>query len=469
MNYIKLLFCLLLIGQFTLAQTVGERLKMALDKWKSDSNLKHTSMSLYVVNSKTGEVIIDTNSQQGLVPASCLKIVTIATAYELLGKDFQYKTTFGYTGNLKQGVLNGHLIVKGYGDPTLGSWRYASTKDTVVLKNWMAAIAAFGIKKINGDVFLDGSSFSLQSIPGGWTWEDMGNYYGAGCWGLNWYENQYDLTLKPGTKEGDFATVEKTLPELKGVALINMVKTGKSGSEANVNIYLPPNATIGIVEGAIPISDTNNIASGSTSNPYNNLELVLAKALDSARIPYKNISNSFTALIHKKAVPQADSVFYTYLSPTLDSITYWFLHKSVNLYGESLLKEIAFAKTGEGSTDGGIGVVKKFWEDKGIERSALRIKDGSGLSTTNRITTNALVNILQYVRYKDWFSSFYNALPLYNGMKLKSGTISGIKSFAGYHTSKSGVDYTVAFIVNDFNGASSEMTKKMFMVLDELK
>ncbi len=130
---------------------------------------------------------------------------------------------------------------------------------------------------------------------------------------------------------------------------------------------------------------------------------------------------------------------------------------------------MAYIKMGEGSTEKGIGIVKQFWEDKGIERTALRIKDGSGLSTTNRITTNALVNVLQYARDKTWFSSFYNALPSYNGMKLKSGTISGIKSFTGYHTSKDGVDYTLAFIVNDFSGTSSEMTKKMFLVLDELK
>ena len=469
MNYIKLLFGLSLLWHHSSAQSVGDRLKMALAKWQSDASLKHASISLYVLNSKTGEVIIDTNSQVGLVPASCQKIVTSATAYEVLGKDFRFKTDLGYTGHINKGVLDGNLHIKGYGDPTLGSWRYATTKDTVVLKNWMAAIANCGIRQINGEVYLDGSCFSLQPIPGGWSWEDMGNYYGAGCWGLNWYENQYDLTLKPGLKEGDYATLLKTSPELIDIKLITKVKTGKLGSDANVNIYLPPNASIGIVEGTIPISDTTNIVSGSTSNPYNQLGNVLGKALDSAHINYKNIPNGFSSLVNRQTIPSPDSVFYTYFSPTIDSITYWFLHKSVNLYGESLLKEMAYTKTGEGSTEAGIALVKKFWEDRGIERSALRIKDGSGLGTSNRITTNALVNILQYVREKDWFSSFYNALPFYNGMKLKSGTISGIKSFAGYHTSKNGVDYTIAFIVNDFNGTSSEMTKKMFRVLDELK
>ena len=469
MKHIKLLFSFLLFVHLSIAQIVGERLKASFNQFKSDTLLKHASISLYVVNSKTNEVVFDANSELGLVPASCMKIITSVSAYELLGKDFQYKTTIGYSGKVKRGVLDGNLIIKGYGDPTLGSWRYASTKDTAVMKSWTTAIKGFGITKINGDVYLDGRNFSLQPIPGGWSWEDMGNYYGAGCWGLNWYENQYDLTLKPGLKEGDSAIMIKTFPELQFFTLINKVKTSKSTLGADVNIYLPPYSHTGIVEGTIPIGDSTSIVSGSTANPYDQLGKVLGKSLDTAHIPFYQIISSYESIRDKKSIITPDSVFYTYLSPTLDSITYWFLHKSVNLYGESLLKEIAYNKIGEGRTEDGIGILKQFWQDRGIERSALRIKDGSGLSVTNRITTNALVNVLQYARNKDWFFSFYNALPLYNGMKLKSGTISGIKSFAGYHTSKEGVDYTISFIVNDFSGASSDITKKMFRVLDELK
>lgn len=99
----------------------------------------------------------------------------------------------------------------------------------------------------------------------------------------------------------------------------------------------------------------------------------------------------------------------------------------------------------------------------------MHIIDGSGLSPQNRITTEFLVKVLQYATDKPWFNSFYNALPLYNNMILKSGTIGGVKSFAGYHTSKAGVNYTVAFIVNNFEGTAINIVKKMYTVLDELK
>ena len=153
----------------------------------------------------------------------------------------------------------------------------------------------------------------------------------------------------------------------------------------------------------------------------------------------------------------------------LDSINYWFLRKSINLYGEALLKTISVENTSAGSTDKGVTAIKNFWEDRGIDKAAIHIIDGSGLSPQNRITTSVLVNVLQYATNKNWFPSFYNALPIYNNMKLKSGTIGGTKSFAGYHTSKVGVDYTLAVIVNNFDGSASNIVKQLFTVLDELK
>ncbi len=64
------------------------------------------------------------------------------------------------------------------------------------------------------------------------------------------------------------------------------------------------------------------------------------------------------------------------------------------------------------------------------------ICDGSGLSPQNRVTTHAQVEVLKYAKKQSWFPYFYDALPEYNKMKMKSGTINGVKGFAGYHTSK---------------------------------
>ena len=95
--------------------------------------------------------------------------------------------------------------------------------------------------------------------------------------------------------------------------------------------------------------------------------------------------------------------------------------------------------------------------------------DGSGLSPLNRVTTHAQVEILKYARSKDWFPNFFAALPEFNNMKMKSGTISDVKGFCGYHTSKDGKEYIFSFLVNNYSGRSSHLVNKMYKVLDILK
>jgi D-alanyl-D-alanine carboxypeptidase/D-alanyl-D-alanine-endopeptidase (penicillin-binding protein 4) len=115
------------------------------------------------------------------------------------------------------------------------------------------------------------------------------------------------------------------------------------------------------------------------------------------------------------------------ISPSIDSIIYWFLKKSINLYGESLLKAIANEKKGFGSTDTGVTVIRDFWKEKGISENELNIYDGSGLSPSNRLTTHAQTEILKFAKSRDWFPSFYYALPEFNDMKMKKWYDPGCK------------------------------------------
>ena len=160
---------------------------------------------------------------------------------------------------------------------------------------------------------------------------------------------------------------------------------------------------------------------------------------------------------------------YKYVSPTLDSINFWFLKKSINLYGEAFVKTIALQNNKPGSTDSGINIIRNYWNKRGIEKSALKIIDGSGLSPANRLTTDALVRILQFAKQQSWYPSFYNALPEMNGIKMKDGYIGGVRSYAGYVTLKSGTSLCFAFIVNNFDGSPALAREKIWKVLDLLK
>lgn len=457
---------LFFIPCFSFSQSVNEKLSVAIQKLETDSQFKHGTISLYVVD-KNGSVVFEKNPQTGLAPASCQKVVTSVTAFELLGKDFTYKTFLGYDGKIDSGTLKGNLYIIGSGDPTLGSWRYVQTKEDVVLTEFKKAIQQQGIKKITGLVLPDDRLWNTQRIPDGWIWQDIGNYYGAGASALNWRENQYDLVLRSGKKIGDSVKIVATKPKfLPGVHLINELISAEKGSGDNTYIYLPPDGDVGFVRGTIPVNEDSFIVSGSMPDGGKVLAATLLREISPSKIfPDNNINY----LKGKNKWNRPVRIFYTHTSPSLDSINYWFLKRSVNLYGEALLKTIAYQISKSGATDTGVNIIRNFWKTRGLEKSSLKIIDGSGLSPANRVTTFALVTIMQYAKKQDWFPSFYYDLPEANGIKMKDGYINGVRSYTGFIKSKNGEEYTFSFIVNNFDGNPGAVREKMWKVLDLLK
>src|ERR1044071_9124101 len=113
-------------------QTVNQKLQKAFGAFEKDSQLKHAISSLYVIDANTGQVVFDKNSQIGLAPASTQKIITSVTAFELLGKDYRYKTEFEFSGTIQNSILTGDIYIKGSGDPTFGSWRFFQTNSNQI-------------------------------------------------------------------------------------------------------------------------------------------------------------------------------------------------------------------------------------------------------------------------------------------------------------------------------------------------
>ena len=444
---------LLVTGSF--AQTVTQKLQKAFTVFEKDSQLNHAISSLYVVDANTGQVVFDKNSQIGLAPASTQKIITSVTAFELLGKDYRYKTELSYNGKIIDGKLDGNLYITGIGDPTLGSWRWSSTKDSIILKRWSDEVKKLHINYIDGEIETYNSKFTYNGIPDGWIWQDIGNYYGAGSYSINWKENQYDLKLKSGKIVGKEVQV---IGAGNKVPHINELKSAGKGTGDNAYIYINNS-----VAGTIPIEEDSFVISGAFTNPSWELSNDLMNFLE------KDIKTNPLKDNYKYYTDPPGTKFYTHYSPSLDSIIYWLNKKSINLYAEALLKTFAYEKKGFGSTDSGVVIVQNFWKEKGLDEDELGIVDGSGLSPLNRVTTHLQVEILKYAKTKDWFPYFYNSLPEYNGMIMKSGTIRGVKGFCGYHKAKNGKEYIFSFLVNNYNGSSSSLVNKMYKVLDIVK
>jgi D-alanyl-D-alanine carboxypeptidase/D-alanyl-D-alanine-endopeptidase (penicillin-binding protein 4) len=459
---LKRIFIFLLVFNvsFSEAQPSNQVFNSAFKKFAEDPTFKHATISLYVLNTTTGTPVTEVNTNIGVAPASCQKVITASTAFELLGHDYQYKTTLGYTGKIEKGILHGDIIIKGSGDPTLGSWRYDQTKEETLIATFKKAISQIGIHEITGHVYADESLWNDEATPNGWVWQDIGNYYGAGARALNWCENQYDLYLKSGKNIGDPVKIVGTRPPfVSGLNLKSEVTSAEKGSGDNNYIYVPLDDSFSHVRGTTPVNEDHFTISGAMLHPSTQLALTLEAALKNE--PIEKIQKDHS-------VPnnlQPAKIFYTYTSPVLDSIVFHFLRRSINLYGEALLKTMAYNFTKVGNTDSGVNVIHRFWKDKGIEPYAINIVDGSGLSPSNRVTTQALVTVMEYAKKQKWFSSFYDALPTISGIKMKSGSINGVISYTGYIKGKDNKQYTFSFVVNNFDGSGNEVRKKMWALL----
>lgn len=465
-------FILLLIGCsiVSTAQSLSAKLASAYRVFEKDPQLRSAIASICVMDAETGKIVFEKNSKIGLAPASTLKIITAATAYEVLGKDFQYSTQIGYSGKIEDSALHGSLYILPSGDPTLGSTRWISTNSDSVIGKMITSVKRLGIKKYNS-IIVDGTGWEGETIPGGWIWEDIGNYYGAGAEVLNWMENRYELIMQSGKNIGDPIIIKGTRPTLYSYSFISYVRAAAKGTGDNAIIYFPTASSQGTVRGTIPADEKNFIISGAMPSAKNQFVATISDLLSNTGIQRLLTSITIDSSSTNKIKSSELTIFHRETSPPLDSIVFYFLKRSINLYGEALARTFAQQKKLPATTENGSMVIKEFWSNKNIkiDNTELNIRDGSGLAPLNRVTTHAQVHILQYAKKQSWFSGFFNGFPEYNNMKMKSGNISGVKAYCGYHTAKNGRQYIFSFLVNNFNGSASSLNNKMYKVLDVLK
>ncbi|GEN72691.1 D-alanyl-D-alanine carboxypeptidase/D-alanyl-D-alanine endopeptidase [Chryseobacterium lathyri] len=453
----KTLAVLILSVQVLSAQNIAQKLDKATKDLMDSSGAVSSGLSFYVTD-ENGTFIYEYQGSKGLSTASTQKIFTAGAALETLGKNYTYKTTVGYSGNVSAGILNGDFVISSNGDPTLGSWRYDAYKPENFKKKLIDAFKSSGIAKISGNLVIDDSYFDHQTIPGGWPWDDLGNYYGAGVWGINWRENQFDININ-GTEFKGFSY------PLEHVKWLNDLKAG--GSSDQSLIFTAPHSDVALINGTLPAGKTVTV-SGAVPNPPMQLGAEVQQWLKESGIELSGkITTSSELELEGKAIPGAPkNIILTYASPTLDKIVYWFLRKSINLYGEALIKTLGKEKNGNSSFKNGVAYLKEFWKSKGINPNMINFADGSGLSPQNYVAAKAEVQALLYAKKQSWFDAYYDGFPVQdNGMKMKSGTMRDTKSFAGYHTAKDGKKYVFSIIINNYQGSGNTELQKILNVL----
>jgi D-alanyl-D-alanine carboxypeptidase/D-alanyl-D-alanine-endopeptidase (penicillin-binding protein 4) len=469
-----LIFILLGISLSSFAQ------ENSLNKFLADSNMIHASVSICVVDIDKMEPVMEYNPEKSLTPASVMKLITSASALQILGPGYTFKTIVGYTGNLntKNGKLTGDLIIKGGGDPALGS-DYFTDHYMDFISSWVAEIKKKGIRKIKGRVITDDSYFDYNPVSAKWLIEDVGNYYGAGVFGLSVFDNTYEIHFN--TTDSNNLIVTKILPPGFKIELENNL-TAKGSSDEGI-IFSVPYGNSARIEGTIPVNDDDFILKGSITDPPLLIANILNERLQSEGI---EISENPTTFRMENRKPAGTAVEITEtISPLLSEIIEVLNHESVNLYAENLTKELGKKFKNEGSASAGVEAIKDFLKKAGISTDGLFIEDGSGLSPANSINSKELVNLLIYMDKKgNYFSDYFNSLPeagqngtlktvfkeeLFDSrLRGKSGSMTRVKCYAGYITTLSGKQMAFSILVNNFTGSSKNIVSGIEEILREI-
>jgi len=454
----KTFIVLMCSAQAVFAQDTAQKLEKATMSLMDSPAAVSSGLSFYV-SDESGNKVYEYNGNRGLSTASTQKIFTAAAALEILGSNYTYTTTVSHSGTIANQVLNGNLFVSSNGDPTLGSWRYDGYKPEQFKKKLIEALHNSGITKITGDLIIDDSYFDHQTIPGGWPWDDLGNYYGAGVWGINWRENQFDINIK-GTEFRSFSY------PLEGVRWLNDLKA--DGNSDHSLIFTAPHSDVALINGTLPAAKTVTV-SGATPDPPLQLGVEIRQWLKESGIEYSGKVKTVSRMeADGETIPSDEKkhTVFIYQSPPLKNIVYWFLRKSINLYGETLIKTLAKEKTGNPSFKSGVAYLKEFWRSKGINGNMINFADGSGLSPQNYVSAKAEVQALLYAKKQPWFEAYYDGFPVQdNGMKMKSGTMRDTKSYAGYQTAGDGKKYVFSIIINNYQGSGSTELQKILNAL----
>jgi D-alanyl-D-alanine carboxypeptidase/D-alanyl-D-alanine-endopeptidase (penicillin-binding protein 4) len=383
-------------------------------------------VGFYAIDNSTGKVLFEKNSDQSLMPASCMKIVTTAAALQILGADHRFETHLEYDGVIDETqLLHGNVYIRGGGDPCLGSDRILgslSWQNQIAV--WVDAIQKLGIRGIEGNVIGDGTKWEKALAVPSWSWEDLGNYYGAGASALSFHENCYSLVFRPDKKVGESAPILRTDPPMSGLTFKNEVKTGPEKSGDCACIYGSEFSWEQCIRGTVPAGVSEFAIKGAIPDP--------AKvAADILKIEIQK--RGIQVFQQEKKAQTKRVLFHTTRSPTVGEIVHWANQKSINLYAEHLLKRMGEVVYDDGSTASGIKAVTNFWRSQNIDLEGFHMVDGSGLSRKNLITPTQLVQMLSKMKSLPFFSVLFESLPKeHASIRAKHGSMSQVKGYAGY-------------------------------------
>jgi D-alanyl-D-alanine carboxypeptidase/D-alanyl-D-alanine-endopeptidase (penicillin-binding protein 4) len=461
---------LLGISPFTLhaqTSTVETRFQTARKAIVENPAFERGTISWSFRDIQSGQELDAYQSKKLLIPASTVKLFTTGIALQKLGNFYQFETQIMVDGEVKKHQLKGNLIIKGSGDPSFGSGLAGSIPGDSVLHSILKMLRDSGITKIKGDLILDPFilPYNETVTPRNYIWEDIGNYYGAAAWGLNWRNNEFTIQFTPGKTNSDSTKATITSSWASYLTLKNSIKNAYNYSR-EIYVFSAPFSQSVLVEGETLANSAGFSERASLPDP----PLAFGKELKA----YLE-ANDIQIEGELKFESKRGAVWKTIYSPQLFELVKETNFTSNNLFAEAIAKRIAFNQIGQSANPTGDYLTTELNVYKANADSALHLVDGSGLSRNNQICTAFQSQFLRNQTKSSISAPYFigsipkvgeegtmKNFPRVENMRAKSGSMNKIRAYAGYFYDKN--NHQIAFSIISNNVPISNVKQKEMMI-----
>lgn len=419
-----------------------------------------TYWGISITEVKTGTPVYKYNSKSLMLPASIVKLLTATAAFEYLGPDTRIKTSiYSRMRPDVQGILNGDLIVYGRGDPSFTSLQIPSRNNSLEVLAQHLFYA--GLRVVTGDLVIDEHFLNTERCMPDCEYADLQYYYAPEISTIPVDRNTIRVTVTPNSINGYPCTV-LIEPSYIDIQLINRSQTVEDTIRVDLSIQR--------VYGTNQLLITGNL--NPACEPVVKLISVLEAVIQCAGSGFKKaleqVGISITGTIKVSNwlnEPLDTNVTQLYEltsveSPNIIYLVSEMLKVSDNLSAHLLGLQVGKAfqtrnqaskliETVAASTDAyALEALNQLIYKWNLPRSEIHLRDTSGLSRQNLMTSNFLVHFLRQLTVQPYYEHVYNCLPIagikgtlrnrfkdskgYNVIHATIGTLTHIGSLAGY-------------------------------------
>jgi D-alanyl-D-alanine carboxypeptidase/D-alanyl-D-alanine-endopeptidase (penicillin-binding protein 4) len=437
-------------------------LRTFIDSSVGVPEFRNAHWGILIVDPARGDTLYSRNADKLFMPASNQKIVTGAVALAQLGADYRWTTTLFARGPIRGGVLDGDLVVRGDGDPSISS--HMRTDALAPLRDLADSLRARGITRIRGRVVTAPSPFTDAPLGWGWAWDDLDEPYAAGVDALYFNEGFTQILVRAGSRPG-MAVQATTRPAATYPRLLVRAKTVARAQTAADSASARPKLTVGYDSSHTGVVVAGTIAVGDTAV----LELAL-RDLPGAYVAALRESLRARGVRVDEARRDSAAALDTLVvlrSPPLRDILPAMEKPSQNQIAELLLKTVVLRAIGVGRADSAQRVVGAQLVAWGAEADGFAVRDGSGLSRHTYVSPRTLVKALEAMRRHRDFRVFYDALPIagvdgtidkrmrgtaaQGNVHAKTGYIDKARSLSGYVTTADGRLLIFSMLCNNYS------------------